>query len=451
MKLYILPYYYYENYLKDDFNIFKRDYNLYQFDDILFLFYNTYTSLLKYNKKYTGLSSNIDNYDFNLNFPEIHYGYSNPYFILSKYNGEFDEVKVICPNNEFMLDEFKFVLKKLKVHSFTHIIENDFENKDPFFYEHYDGEEVQSGIGTTIYYTMFLNYLNHLVNMFFIKSTVSVSMNLFKLLIYLNIKENEISNRIKKLTLIDGNDILAYQIINDRLIKNKDNNLYTIQNWKDRYISHKYFEGIIINIDNVVYTTEDKIDINEIINIKDSNKILTENLIDLEEQLPQETIKKTLEEYDIFTVDNNDTINFIPNWNISYFSLKEDLLVSKQIISSCIHEEFDYIEEVIKANLKIIIKQLKGEYQNNGLPLGICPGCNKGYIWQSSKGFYCDQCDKFVLWNKSIESKLGFTPNKYQIKHMLYNNRMFSIKNRKYKLIEYESNKNKFWSIVKLK
>lgn len=61
MTLYVLPYYYYENYFKETFNIFKRDYNLYQYDDKLFLFYNTYTSLLKYNYLYNGLSSDIDN------------------------------------------------------------------------------------------------------------------------------------------------------------------------------------------------------------------------------------------------------------------------------------------------------------------------------------------------------------------------------------------------------
>ena len=39
MKLYILPYYYYENYFKDTFNIFRRDYNLYQYEDRLFFIF----------------------------------------------------------------------------------------------------------------------------------------------------------------------------------------------------------------------------------------------------------------------------------------------------------------------------------------------------------------------------------------------------------------------------
>lgn len=451
MKLYILPYYYYENYLKDSFNIFKRDYNLYQHEETLFLFYNTYTSLLKYNSWYEGFTSDIDKYNFKIEYPQIQYGYSNPYFILSKYKGIFDEVKVICPKNEFMLDEFRFVLYKLNVGSFNHIIENDFENIDPMFFNDYEGEPIETLIGTTIYYMIFLNQLNHLVNNFFMKSTVSVSMNLYKLLMYLSIKENPTSNRIKKLSLVDGNSILAYKILNNRLIKNKEGDLYTIQNWSDRYISHKYFEGVILDIDGEVYTTEDKIETNEILSIKDSNKILTENLIDLEEQLPQFIVKKIIDDYDIFTVDSNDAINFIPQWNISYFSLKSDLIVSKSIIESCIGEDEHYLTEVIKENLRIIIKNLKDEYQNNGLPLGICPECNRGYVWQSNKGFYCDECSDFMVWNKTTENKLGFVPNKYQIKHMLHNNRIFSIKNRKYKLIEYNSSKGKYWTIVKLK
>lgn len=451
MKLYILPYYYYENYFKDTFNIFKRDYNLYQHDDNLFLFYNTYISLLKYNNIYDGLSSDIDNYKFSLDLPQIQFGYSSPYFILSKYKGDFEEVKVICPNNDFILDEFKYILLKLKVETFEHIEENEFENKDLMFFQNYSGEILKTEIGVTIYYNIFLGYLNHLVNMFFIKSTVSVSMNLYKLLIYLNVKENVVSNKIKKISLIDGTNVLAYKIINDRLIKNIDGNLYTIQNWKDRYISHKYFEGVLLNIDGTLYTTEDKIDMHEIISISKSNKILTENLIDLEKQLPQHIIKKILEEYDIFTVDNNDTINFIPNWNISYYNLKQDLLVSKDIISNCLDYPEDTINEIIKENIRIIINNLKEEYQNYGIPLGICPECNKGYIWQSSKGYYCDSCDTFTLWNKNLETKLGFTPNKYQIKHMLNNNRVFTIKNRKYKLIEYAGNNSKIWNIIKLK
>lgn len=451
MTLYVLPYYYYENYFKETFNIFKRDYNLYQYDDKLFLFYNTYTSLLKYNYLYNGLSSDIDNYKFSLDLPQIQSGYASAYFILSKYKGDFDNIKVICPKNEFMLDEFKYIFYKLKINQFEHIEENEFENKDPMFFEYYSGEIVQTEIGVTIYYNIFLGYLNHLVNMFFIKSTVSVSMNLYKLLIYLNIKENVHSQRIKRISLIDGTNILAYKIINDKLIKNKDGNLYTIQNWRDRYISHKYFEGVLLNIDGTMFTTEEKIDVHEIVNITKSNKILTETYIDLEKQLPQHLIKKIIEEYDIFTVDTNDTINFIPNWNINYFNLKNDLLVSKDIISSCLDYPEDVINNIIKENIRIIMNNLKEEYQNHGIPLGICPECNKGYVWQSSKGYYCDNCDVFTLWNKNLETRLTFTPNKYQIKHMLNNNRMFTIKNRKYKLVEYISNNVKYWNIIKLK
>lgn len=451
MKLYILPYYYYENYFKDTFNIFRRDYNLYQYEEKLFLFYNTYNSLLKYDNMFNGLSSDINNYKFDLSLPQIAFNYQNPYFVLMKYKGEFDLVKVICPNNEFMVDEFKYILNRLNVESFIHVEENEFENKEIMFFETFDGVEVKTGIGTTIYYNIFLTYLNHLVNMFFLKSTIMTSMNLYKLLVYLDIKEQILSDRVKKISLIDGNTILAYKILNERLIKNKDNNLYTIQNWKDRYISHKYFEGVLLNIDGTMFTTEEKIDVHEIVNITKSNKILTETYIDLEKQLPQHLIKKIIEEYDIFTVDTNDTINFIPNWNINYFNLKNDLLVSKDIISSCLDYPEDVINNIIKENIRIIMNNLKEEYQNHGIPLGICPECNKGYVWQSSKGYYCDNCDVFTLWNKNLETRLTFTPNKYQIKHMLNNNRMFTIKNRKYKLVEYISNNVKYWNIIKLK
>ena len=279
MKLYILPYYYYENYFKDTFNIFRRDYNLYQYEEKLFLFYNTYNSLLKYDNMFNGLSSDINNYKFDLSLPQIAFNYQNPYFVLMKYKGEFDLVKVICPNNEFMVDEFKYILNRLNVESFIHVEENEFENKEIMFFETFDGVEVKTGIGTTIYYNIFLTYLNHLVNMFFLKSTIMTSMNLYKLLVYLDIKEQILSDRVKKISLIDGNTILAYKILNERLIKNKDNNLYTIQNWKDRYISHKYFEGIILNIDGEIFTTEEKIDKYEIISINKSNKILQESLI----------------------------------------------------------------------------------------------------------------------------------------------------------------------------
>lgn len=450
MKLYILPYYYFENYFKTTFNIFRRDYNLYQYEDSLFLFYNTSNSLLKYEYMFNGLSSDIDNYKFDLSLPQIAFGYQSPYFILSKYKGEFDKVKVICPNNDFMLDEFKYILNKLNVPEFEHVEENEFENKDIMFFEKFEGSMVKSGISSTIYYNIFLTYLNHLVNMFFIKSTIMTSMNLYKLLIFLDIKENMQSERVKKISLIDGNTILAYKILNDRLIKNKDDNLYTIQNWKDRYISHKYFEGIILNIDGDIYTTEEKIDKYEIISVSKSNKILTETLLSLEQQLPQSTLKRTLEDYDIFGFDANEAINYMPNWNIDYFELKKDLLISKDIIATCINQDEDYTNEVIKENLRIIINNLESSYKHNGLPLGVCPECNKGYVWQSNKGYYCDNCEKFMIWNKTLDTRLGFIPNKYQIKHMLNNKRIFSIKNRKYKLIEYVSKENKIWNIIKL-
>lgn len=450
MKLYILPYYYYENYFKDTFNIFKRDYNLYQYEENLFLFYNTYNSLLKYDNMFNGLSSDINNYKFDLSLPQISFGYQSSYFILMKYKGEFDKVKVICPDNDFALDEFKYILGRINIKEFEHVEENEFENKEIMFFETFEGKIVKTGICSTIYYNIFLTYLNHLVNMFFIKSTVMTSMNLYKLLIYLNIKENNKSERVKKISLIDGNSILAYKILNDRLIKNKENNLYTIQSWKDRYISHKYFEGIIISIDGEIFTTEEKIDKFEIINVSKSNKILTEVLLDLEEQIPQSILKKTIEEYEIFDYDENETIINIPNWNINYFELKEDLLTSKNIIANCINQDEEYTNEVIKENLRIIINKLEQNYKNNGLPLGVCPECNKGYVWQSNKGYYCDNCDKFMIWNKSLTNKLGFIPNKYQIKHMLNNKRIFTIKNRKYKLVEYMSKENKIWNIVKL-
>lgn len=450
MKLYILPYYYYENYFKDTFNIFRRDYNLYQYEDRLFLFYNTYNSLLKYDNMFNGLSSDINNYKFDLSLPQIAFNYQNPYFVLMKYKGEFDLVKVICPNNEFMVDEFKYILNRLNVESFIHVEENEFENKEIMFFETFDGVEVKTGIGTTIYYNIFLTYLNHLVNMFFLKSTIMTSMNLYKLLVYLDIKEQILSDRVKKISLIDGNTILAYKILNERLIKNKDNNLYTIQNWKDRYISHKYFEGIILNIDGEIFTTEEKIDKYEIISINKSNKILQESLISLETQLPQSIIKKTIDEYELLEYNENEAISNIPNWNITYFDLKDDLIISKNIIASCVNQNEDYKNMIIKENLRIIINKLEKTYKNNGLPLGVCPECNKGYIWQSNKGYYCDNCEKFVLWNKTLETKLGFIPNKYQVKHMLNNKRMFTIKNRKYKLIEYISKENKIWNIIKL-
>lgn len=452
MKLYILPYQFFEDNIKLNLNIFKREYNLYQNDDTLFLFYNTNQSLLKFNLMYDKFSSNPSDYSIKLDYPTVKLNYFGAYYILSKYENL--DVYVISPSNEFIKAEIVYMLNRLKVKEFNIKIENSFDNKSILFFEEYDYRKEKVILPNLIHYMVFLNYLNHMTQMFFMKSTLTVPLNLHKLLIYLNMKKTLLSNRLKGINLLDGSLLLSYRLFHPKMIKTIDNRLYTIANWDDRYLSHKFFEGVMVDIDKYLHTTEDKIDTYEILNVVKSNKIIQETLIDLEFINPQYNISKAIEDIDFFVTDTNDTITEIPSWNIDYDDLYSDLILIKEIFKNYFNSSDENIENLIKQNLEMILDKLKAGYRNSGMPLGICPGCLKGYVWKSNKGFYCDNCQDFTLWNKTLEKDLAFVPTRHQVKTMLNNkdNLIFTIKNNKFKLIQF-SNKteNIIWKIAKVK
>jgi hypothetical protein len=436
--------------MEERFNIFKRDYNLYQYYDILFLFYNTYGSILKYNQQISNFSLEPEDYDIDISLPDIAYNYKNAFNVLSKYKNL--EIKIISTNNIFLEEEAIFFVKKLGYKTVEVIREEEFENKSDLFFQIQNGKIVYTDKISSIYYIIFIKYLNHIIKLFSNKTTLQTQLDLTKLLIYLDINLNIISNNIKTIHLNDQTKTLAYKIFNKNILKTKDNRIYTITSWKDRYIQQKhFFEGTVMTIDGNVYTTEIRIDNTDIVKITDSNKILSEVLISMEHIVTQESLLNSINnDFDFLNIDLNECIEEVPNWNLKYYKLPMELINIRNKMKYLKKEE---LLSFIKKELTNIINNLDKSYKNSGVPLGICPSCNKGYIWKGHKAYFCDKCENFLLWNKALNTSLGFVPNKYQIKQAIKsNNFTFKIKRFTYKLFQVPIKKNnkKFWKIIKI-
>lgn len=445
MKLYILPYEFFENQMKNDFTIFKRTYHLYQFEDEMFLFYRWKTRLLSYPVNLSGFSTNIDNYNLdNISDPLESYAFKDAISLLKKYKSL--DVKFIGPKNDFILGEIKYLLYKLNVKEFEYIIEEIYENKSEYFYRNYLGSIENTSIDGTIYYQKYLTILNHFLKVFFFRTTVEVDISVGTLLMMLEHQNSLESNRTLIVKLESFEEILAYKLEYGRLYKDENGKQFNLINWKDRYIEDIFDEGTVFQYNNDYYFILDKINLSEIIEIKKANYYLNEFYYDLDKVLPQSLIFQEIEKFQ-FPIDGLNTIQYIPKVDFFYPNFKNDLVEIKEIMKTIPKEQ---INTFIKDNIKIMIEKIKLKYKPKGKPLGICPSCETGLILNGKKGFFCSKCEDFMLWNKNIINNIGYIPSKSQMKFLLRSN-TYTIyyRNRKLRLTQRKlANNAMFWKLL---
>jgi hypothetical protein len=458
LKLYILPYDLFETQMRGQLNMFRREYNLYQHGDEYFLFYSCYESLI-YLKTEMNFSDDISNYNIDYSLPPITSKYSDAIRFLKRYllEGVHFHTKIVIPENRFIKVEVEYLLHYIGIKRYEVIVENGLENKQALFFRHYEGTLVENKtLNGMIYYPLMLKNLNQLLSYFFIRTTVDKKFNLNSVLAYnFYQKQKMVSKYIKRLVLSDGTEMLAYKITNPILIQDSHKTLFTIHNWKDRYIKSmqdggELIEGGFVAIDGDVYITEDHLYDLIVCTSLNSEVSPIELFEGLEDLLPQYTIKKIVEDNE-YPLNERGGIEYMKDYSINFPNLDDYLTNASFKLQFVDYNDKEKIKEIIISEINEIYQVMKNKYEYKGTPITVCPECMNGYVWQARTNYFCNNCS-FILWNKTIIKNANMLLNRHHLKRLIENDRFeIKIRNQKYKLVNYNMRNSDLlsWKIIR--
>lgn len=446
MKIYFIPYDTYELSLFGEYHLFRRADSLFQHDDKLFYLYSIKRSLVYY----PNLSSfylDSSKYDFSEFEPIIGLNAKDAGRIIRNYKNP--EVYVITPNDDFIRDEISYFLNSLNIKTAKYGTMNDYRTIEENFFEKIEYYEVDTSQHPTIYYQKFLRFINHFIRQYFNRLPFYSPVDMFSMLLHNKIKtEKNVSSKALRVEY-KGDSYIAYELDSNVLIREKDGFAYPKMSWSNRYIPVIYGTNTIFSIDGKYYIINDDIVIEDSSSITSCQITPDELYVSFCDYLPQSYITYGIEGLKQY-LDSCGVISMYPDFFFTPQDLEGQLFDAKYEI---IFSPKNKVDSVIKGNIEKIFESIKKEYSKNpkkGRNLGICPACETRGVHEGRLGFFCNNCDNFLLWNKTIEKTVPEGLHPSQVAKLLKpeNNLTLRYRNRKLKLNCRVLADNKlFWSL----
>ena len=443
LKLYILPIECYEEHLKSDFNLFKRDNFFYQYEDNLFIFYSWDKSVVMFPTDIKGFSPEITEYSIHKKFdPRLSPIFINHYMTIRQYLRAGIEIKtkIFAPPNDFIRDSLLYICNRFGIQEVELAEITNFSIQDQYFFDEVKGDMTYTDIYPSLYYMYFLTYLNHVLRQIYNKTTNRESGTIFNLLLsrYYNGYVGANTTAVKTRYVDTKMFSIGYQLRDPIFEQHDDGIVYPCRTWKNRAIPEIYDECSVFKFDKGYYIQNEVIDYTEVASREYCEPTSGELFYRFEKLLPQAEIAYNISKADRY-IDENGIIEAFPDFGYIPDDFEITLLNLKNEIELKMDEK--EIFDIIELTISKIISNIKVNIRENVKYLGVCPACGKLGVIKGSNLFCCIYCDNFKIWNKTIEKKLGFVMTKQQMSKLLRPNSQYvtKIKNTEVRLYSREN------------
>lgn len=430
-------------YFLNDFQIHKSPLKLtnflYQYDDIYIAF--IHTNLYHQNKiieENNNLSlNNLEEFLPNYKGYTLKMIYYKQLFdYLSSIKNEIKEVKVVIPNDKYLQFNAEILMNELSLKNYMLETENNIDIKteeeiDYFlnFNNFYDNMNIESNLYQKLLYFQYRMDVSYFIKRTFLqKSTIKLNtINLDTLLISKLLSEKYEDNLTS--TTIDNEEIVLNKLrFLDNLNQQNMNNFTLNYNYsnismfinlnmdKDKIdiIKRKRFKKFndiyVYKFNNDFYIS--KIEPNFLTELKISNKLTLNDLVFYLKKYNSLTnivwnLRQISSEIEL---DNNGLIidyfsnlerlnKFIKTFDVFYYV--DDFLetINKKIKNK---DDFkNFIKNEYKTYFIKIIGDLNLYMKQDQKPIGICPICQKDFVYENEKSFYCMTCN-FKLFKNTL-------------------------------------------------
>lgn len=446
INLYIMPYECYDECIRKDFNLFKRDDMLYQYGNDMFSFYSWDKYICYFTNIIKGFSTDISDYNLKDNFKvEFNGFYNNQRKLLRQYSnsGIKINVKIFSPNNEFLIDSIVCFCKEIGVKEVEIVELNNFQVLPQYFYRDMKGEKRYTNIFSYLYYYYFMTYMDHIMRLIYVKSSNKHAMNCFSIVFsnFFNNLKNDTKKAVK-ITMADGvHYTIAHKLRDEGFVESEDENFYPVKSWENRVIPEIYGDSTVFKFENSYYIHDDVIDFENILKREyasfTTNELYSTALF--EDLFPQPMIAYQISNMDLF-VRNEGEIEMYPRFSQVPPNFTEMLYEAMSDITMADDEE---VFSVIAVNIDRIAGKIKNHIKNYDMPIGICPSCETNGVIKAKTGYFCLNCNNFALWEKNMVEKVGYFLTKQQMSKLLRPGTMYEARFRN-SVVRLYSRENKF-------
>ena len=422
VNLYILPYETYEEHIKSDFNLFKRTDALYQYEDKLFSFYSWDKYVSFFNNIIPGFSTDIETYDLEGNFSVLLSGFFESQRKLLRQYLFYDipvNVKVFVPSNEFICDGIMAFLYKIGVKEAEVINLNQYTLLPVDFFETMQGSKRPTNIYSYLYYQYFLTYLDHIIRLLYIKSSVKHPMSTFSIMfgLFFNNQKAETRNAVRIYYSNTKAYGIAHLLRDLEFTEGFDGVAYPVKSWENRALPEIYGDSTIFNFDGSYYIQDEAVDFNRIMK-REFARLTTNEIYYLdifENLLPQPYITNQISKMDNYVKDNNEIemypdVDGLPKNFITYLS---------DAMNDIIFADESEVFNTIRFHISKIRDSLNQTIRNTDLPIGVCPACETNGVIKARTGYFCNNCNGFALWEKTMNDRVGYFLTKSQMAKLL--------------------------------
>lgn len=424
INLYILPYETYEEHLKTDYNLFKRDDGLYQYEDKFFSFYSWDKYVAYFSNIIKGFSTDINAYDLETNFTESLYlsaFFESQRKILRQFvfNDIPVNVKVFYSDNEFIADAISAFLNKSGIKEAQFISLTDYTNLSMDFFDTMEGFSKPTDLFSYLYFQFFLTYLDHVIRLLYVKSSVKYDMSVFSIMfgLFFNNQTSETKKAVRTYYSNSSAYGVAHLLKDLNFTEGCDGLAYPVKSWANRSLPEIYGDSTIFNFDGLYYIQDEAIDFNRIMKREyarlTTNEVFT--LENFENLLPQPYIMNQISKIDDWVkytgeIEMFPNVDGLPKNFVNYlYDALSDIIVSDE------KEVFN----VIRTHVSKIVDSLAQGIKNVDLPIGVCPSCEKNSVIRANSGYFCYNCNGFALWKKTMENRVGYFLTKSQMVRLL--------------------------------
>lgn len=438
MNLYILPIETFEEHIRADLNIFKRDTFLYQYKEDLFLFYRWDIPTVGFSAYIKGFSDEIKNYKIRENFkPYIYYSYTNSMNILRQYvaSGVKINIKIFYPKNNFIRDSLIFIASQLTHDNVECVKLDNYTHLSQFFYKEMRGSMASVNTYPYIFIMYFLSYLNHIIMRIYAKTEQKFNINIpFIMLSRLYNNQADNANYPDKKSFIaiaqshDSDErVNCYKLVDEIFERSANGETYPCRTWGNRVVPVFYDDVTYLFSNNEeVYIQDDDLSDETPILVGSEELFMPDLYFIFENYLPQYTIARAIEDNKDFSDDwgkiyGFPEVLFVPD----NFEQRIKMAITRITFTRKIEDIFDYIERTIEE----IANDIKGEVRRQTNSIGVCPSCGHNSVIRARNCFCCTNCN-FHLWDKTMQKRIGTTLNKRLMSKMLAPNNQFKINMR---------------------